>query len=220
MTAANRRPLRSRDWPIIRATARFLAARGISPNTISIASVVFAALAALCLCALPSMSSAGTLALCWLACLFVLARALCNLFDGLVAVEGGRGGKSGELFNDVPDRIADPLILVALGYATIFVPWAPAAGWCAGLLAVMTAYVRTLARSLGAPADFQGPMAKPHRMAVVMGACFIAPFETLLSLPAGSVFVAALLVIIAGCVVTLWRRARSAYIFMENRANV
>ena len=219
-TPGNRRPLRSRDWPVIRAAARFLAARGVSPNAISIASVVFAAAAALCLCALPALSSGGTLLLCWLAGLCVLGRALCNLLDGLVAVEGGRGTKSGELFNDIPDRIADPLILVAVGYATIFVPWAPAAGWCAGLLAVMTAYVRTLARSLGAPADFQGPMAKPHRMAVIMGACVLTPFEHFVSLPAGALFTAALLIIIAGCVVTLWRRAYAAFMHMENSGPV
>lgn len=216
----NRRPLRSRDWPAIRSSARFLAARGMSPNAISIASVAFAAAAALCLWALPVTSFGGSLLLCWLAGLCVLARALCNLLDGLVAVEGGRGTKSGELFNDIPDRIADPLILIALGYATVFVPWAAAAGWCAALLAVMTAYVRTLARSLGAPADFQGPMAKPHRMAVVMGACALTPFESLLSLPAGSVFTAALLVVIAGCIVTLWRRARTAFIHLENSGHV
>ena len=212
----NRRPLRSRDWPAIRGAARFLAARGVSPNAISIASVAFAAAAALCLYALPALSFTGTLFLCWMAALCVLGRALCNLLDGLVAVEGGRGTRSGELFNDIPDRIADPLILVAVGYAGDFMSWSPAAGWCAGLLAVMTAYVRTLARSLGAPVDFQGPMAKPHRMALVMGACVLTPFESLAGLPAGAVFTAVLILIIAGCVVTLWRRARAAFIFMEN----
>ncbi len=33
---------------------------------------------------------------------------LANLFDGMVAVEGGLGTPSGILFNDFPDRIADP----------------------------------------------------------------------------------------------------------------
>lgn len=216
---ATRRPIRSRDWPLIRGTARFLTARGASPNHISIASVGFAALAGLCLFNLPSASFGAGLLLSWCAGLCILTRALCNLFDGLVAVEGGRATKSGELFNDIPDRIADPLIIVAAGYATVLMPWAAAAGWCAGLLAVMTAYVRTLARSVGAPTDFRGPMAKPHRMMVMMIACLIAPFETYAGLPAGTVFLAALLIIIAGCVVTLWRRARTAYIYLEGRGN-
>ena len=31
----------------------------------------------------------------------------------MVAVEGGKSTPSGELFNDIPDRVVDPLILVA-----------------------------------------------------------------------------------------------------------
>ncbi|MBU0858976.1 MAG: CDP-alcohol phosphatidyltransferase family protein, partial [Alphaproteobacteria bacterium] len=87
------------------------------------------------------------------------------------------------------------------------------------LLAVMTAYVRTLGRSLGAPADFQGPMAKPHRMMVVMVACLLTPFETIF-LPPGAIFLLALLVIIGGCVMTLWRRAQTAYLYLEGRTDV
>ena len=92
-------------------------------------------------------------------------RLLCNLFDGMVAGEGGKGTASGELFNDFPDHIADPMILIATGYTTTVFPWAPALGWAAGLGAVMPAYVRTLGASLGAPVDLRGPMAKQHRMA-------------------------------------------------------
>jgi hypothetical protein len=64
------------------------------------------------------------------------------------------------IFNDIPDRISDALLLVSAGYAISIISWGAALGWCAALLAVMTAYVRTLAASLGAPVNFQGPMAK------------------------------------------------------------
>ena len=74
-----------------------------------------------------------------LAAVFIQCRLLCNLFDGMVAVEGGKGTPSGELFNDIPDRIADPLILIAAGYATTVVPWAAPLGWAAGLGAVFGA---------------------------------------------------------------------------------
>ena len=36
---------------------------------------------------------------------------LANLLDGLVAVEGGRRSPTGELFNEVPDRVSDVLVL-------------------------------------------------------------------------------------------------------------
>lgn len=214
---AARRPIAARNWAFIRTAARKLAARGVTPNQISLASIAFSAVTALCLCLLPLASPVLTGFLCILALLGLGGRGLCNLCDGLVAVEGGRGTKSGELFNDIPDRIADALILAAAGYATLIVPWAAAAGWCAAVLAVMTAYVRTLARGLGAPVDFQGPMAKARRMAIIATACAITPFEPLLALPSGLSFLIALLVIIVGCVVTVWRRARAAQQFLEGR---
>ncbi len=49
---------------------------------------------------------------------FVQLRLLCNLLDGLVAVEGGLRTKTGEIYNELPDRISDALFLAAAGYAT------------------------------------------------------------------------------------------------------
>ncbi len=210
----NRRPLKAREWGIIRKSARWLSHKDVTPNHISIASIGFSVFATLCLIALPA-GDTMTWVLSWLALLFILCRALCNIFDGMVAVEGGKSTASGELFNDIPDRISDPLIIVAAGYATEIVTWAPALGWCAGLLAVMTAYVRTLARGLGAPSDFRGPMAKTHRMAVIAIACILTPFW-----PQGYIFFIALIVIAVGCIVTIWNRARAAYLFLEGKAHV
>ena len=59
----------------------------------------------------------------------IQCRLLCNLFDGMVAVEGGKKTNSGELFNDIPDRIADPLILVSAGYAVHMVAYGAELGW-------------------------------------------------------------------------------------------
>jgi phosphatidylglycerophosphate synthase len=75
-------------------------------------------------------------------------------------VEGGKQSPVGALYNEFPDRVADSIFLVALGYAALY-PWL---GWLAALLAAMTAYVRASGGSLGLAQDFRGPMAKPHRM--------------------------------------------------------
>src|SRR3546814_9995594 len=83
-----------------------------------------------------------------------------DLFDGLVAVEHARKTPTGVLYNEVPDRVADSLFLVALGYAA-GMPWC---GWLAALLAALTAYIRTLGGTVLGSQDFRGPMAKPHRM--------------------------------------------------------
>src|SRR5690606_16512061 len=81
------------------------------------------------------------------------------------------------IWNELPDRIADTLFLVAAGHAC----QAGWLGWLAALLAVLTAYVRELGRALGRPADFSGPMAKPHRMAALTLTCLVAAAEPLWS---------------------------------------
>jgi phosphatidylglycerophosphate synthase len=105
--------------------------------------------------------------------LCVQARLLCNLLDGMVAIEGKRQSATGALYNEIPDRVADSLFIVALGYAV----GQPELGWFGALAAAVTAYIRVLGGSLGLPQDFRGPMAKPHRMAVLTAACVLGAAE-------------------------------------------
>ncbi|MEP3482689.1 MAG: CDP-alcohol phosphatidyltransferase family protein [Fuerstiella sp.] len=210
----NRRPLKVREGTLPKRIASWLSRRRITPNQISVTSVLFALLAAACLLFLPFVDGAVKWVLPLLAGIWIQCRLLCNLFDGMVAIEGGKGTRSGELFNDIPDRVADPLILVAAGYATTVVPWASAIGWAAGLGAVMTAYVRTLAASIGAPVVFCGPMAKQHRMAIMTVACVAVSVEQKTFGSDWSLLVA-LIVILVGCIVTVGRRARLAYKALE-----
>jgi phosphatidylglycerophosphate synthase len=216
----NRRPLKVRDAKLSKRFARWLSQRKVTPNQISITSLLFALLAAGCLLGMPHGKGALDWLLPILAAAFIQCRLLCNLFDGMVAVEGGKTTASGELFNDIPDRIADPLILVAVGYATTVVPWLAALGWAAGIGAVMTAYVRTLGAAIGAPVDFRGPMAKQHRMALVTLACLLSAAAEPLLWERGWIFVGVLVLIVLGCVVTAARRARSAYLALEGASDV
>ncbi len=202
----SRRPLRSRERGWAKALAGMLARAGVSPNAISLASIGFAALAGPALL-LTSAVGAALQPLLWLiAALGIQLRLLCNLLDGMVAVEGGRGSKSGEVFNDAPDRLADILILVAAGYALPWPAWGGALGWAAATLAVLTAYVRLLGRALGLPQDFCGPMAKQHRMAVLTVACLGSIAEGLLFGNHGWVLGAGLAVIAVGSALTIVRR--------------
>ncbi|HEV2284958.1 MAG TPA: CDP-alcohol phosphatidyltransferase family protein [Steroidobacteraceae bacterium] len=165
--AANRRPLKSRSSGWARALAAALARTAITPNEISVASVVFACGGAAALIGSGAPWALLTCAAC------VQLRLVCNLLDGMVAVEGGKGSPVGGLYNEIPDRIADAALLVAAGYA-VRVPWL---GWCAALLAVATAYLRALGSALGLPQDFRGPMAKQQRMAVLTLACVLGAAE-------------------------------------------
>ena len=215
MNVNGRRYLKFRELGFVQTIAQRLSRRRITPNQISIASIFFAVLGSMCFLLLPDAGSTGKWLLPILAAASIQCRLLCNLFDGMVAIEGGKKTYSGELFNDVPDRISDTLFLVSAGYAISMVSWGDTLGWCAALLAVMTAYVRTLAASLGAPVNFQGPMAKQHRMALLTAACLITAVENSF---AGQSYalLAALIIMIAGCLITLYRRTLSAYRFLES----
>ena len=124
----------------------------------------------------------------------------------MLAVEGGLKSVTGELYNEIPDRIADALILAPLGYA-VGTSWGIALGWAAAAGAVMTAYIRALGASLTGKHDFCGPMAKPHRMFAVTVGCLGMMILDLMQviLP---LMVWTISIINAGIAITIWRRVR------------
>ena len=169
MTDFSRRPIAARNSGWAGRAARWLAATDVTPNQISIASVGFAALAFFAFWAsahVPALPRAFLLLIAAMGCQM---RLICNLLDGMVAIEGGKKSADGPFWNEAPDRAADILILVGLGLAA----GAPGHGWAAAALAVLTAYIRELGRAEGLPADFGGPLAKPQRMALVTGAAVL-----------------------------------------------
>ena len=183
--SADRRPLRTRRAGWSQRLAKALARSRITPNQISVLSMVFAAIGAALLLYPPTPVVLVLVALC------VQLRLLCNLLDGMVALEGGKGSATGVLYNELPDRVADSLFLVPLGYAAGF-GWL---GWLCALLAALTAYIRVTGGSLGLPQDFRGPQAKPHRMFVMtvgclLGAAEIALWNSLYALLGAAVLIA------------------------------
>lgn len=130
-------------------------------------SVGFAGLAGICLVLGARAVLPWHIALLVIAAGLIELRLLCNLMDGMMAVEGGLGTKAGPILNELPDRFSDGMFLVCAGYAVTGPAWGADLGWAAVLLAVLTAYVRALAGSLGATQDFGGPMAKQQRMQVL-----------------------------------------------------
>jgi len=215
-TVTARRPLKSRDTGWAKAMARALLKLRVSPNVISVISVVFAAGAGAALFFTGSAPPPRRMVLLLLAVAGIQLRLLSNLLDGMVAVEGGLKTKSGEVFNDLPDRISDALILVPIGYAVYGLPWGLALGWCAGLLAVFTAYVRMLGGAAGLKQSFAGPMAKQQRMAVLTVACVASIFEARF-LRTGAVLWATLILINLGCVATIVRRTAAIVRELESR---
>ncbi len=205
---AERRPLTSRDTNIARRLAAWLISHNVRANAVSLSSIGFASLAALCLIETRTANLFGVRALLALAALFVQLRLLANLLDGMVAVGSKQASPVGELYNEVPDRVADILILIAAGFAG----GSPALGYGAALAAVLTAYLRALGNSIGVSGLFTGPMAKPQRMATVTAACLYcacAPVHW----PGGPANIGgalrrALVLIVAGGLLTAGRRLR------------
>jgi phosphatidylglycerophosphate synthase len=205
-TATSRRPLKTRERGWAKAAAQLLVKAHVSPNAISILSLVFGGGAGVALYFSGQTPPFARMWLLLLAAAGIQSRLLCNMLDGMVAVEGGRQTKSGEVFNDLPDRIADAILLICAGYAVWEHAYALQLGYGAAMLAVFTAYVRMLGGASGLKQSFIGPMAKQQRMAVLTIACLLSPWEIRLQLRSGSVLWVTLIVINIGCLVTIVRR--------------
>ncbi|MCA9105748.1 MAG: CDP-alcohol phosphatidyltransferase family protein [Planctomycetales bacterium] len=209
----DRRPIKSRQTRWAEAIAKSLATRGVSPNGISIAGLLFALCAGMCF-ALTDGSSELVARGLWLAgAAFCQLRLLCNLFDGMVAIEREIASPQGEIYNEVPDRLADAAIFIGLGHA---VGSDLSLGYGAALVALFVAYVRVAMKSIGAPSDFGGPMAKQHRMAVVtVLACYLSISPIAWRFAWSEVRVV-LVTIIVGGAITAWLRLRKAFRYFEN----
>ncbi|MGD9967671.1 MAG: CDP-alcohol phosphatidyltransferase family protein [Hyphomonadaceae bacterium] len=227
---ADRRPIsqRSRGWA--KALTRALVKSGASPNFISFTSIVFASLAGLCFYVSALAEGGERILLLVGAALFCQLRLLANMMDGMVAVEAGKGSPDGAIWNELPDRFADIAVLVGAGYGVAATGMFDATlGWAAALAAVMTAYVREVGRSAGAPADFSGPMAKPHRMFWMTVFALVSIFDPQIGRSAAAildwghindsgkgVFIAfALWLVLLGSILTTFSRAGRALRFLR-----
>jgi phosphatidylglycerophosphate synthase len=195
----HRRPLASRDAGWARSITRWLAATSVTPNQISMASIVAAAVAGACFWLTGQADGGARATLLIAAAAFCQLRLLCNLFDGMVAIDAGKHAPDGVFWNEFPDRVADMLILVGAGYGASV----PELGWAAAGFAVLTAYTRELGRACGLDVDFSGPMAKQHRMAVITMAALIAALWG----AASQVLAIGLLIVALGGAATALRRA-------------
>ena len=205
----NRRPLKSRSWAWAGWLSARLARSGVRPNGISAISVGFAAVGGALFMLSGTAEGWGRSAALVLAVACIQLRLLCNLLDGMVAIEQGLATPTGPIWNELPDRVADLFLLVGAGYGAQAAGFqvAGSLGWSCAALALLTAYVRELGRGLGQPADFSGPMAKPQRMFALTITGLAAAVEPLWGWN-GEILLIGLGVIAAGTLVTVWKRTR------------
>lgn len=198
-----RREIASRNTAWANNIARKLTRWGVTPNQISMMSVFFALIGGIlliCTVVYPGFNKYVAYIL-FIACM--QSRLLCNLFDGMVAIEGGKKSANGDLYNDMPDRFADALFIIPVGY--VAGGFGIELGWLAALLAILTAYFRWIGAYKTHEHYFSGPMAKQHRMALLtitfaIAACTVPwGYESIVCL-------VALVIMNTGLIITLIRR--------------
>jgi phosphatidylglycerophosphate synthase len=202
----DRRPIATRNRKWAQTSTGWLASRNVSPNAISVAGMCACVVAGIAL----GLTSIANYRILWLiAALGAQLRLTANMLDGMVAIASSRTSKTGELYNEVPDRISDAAVFIGAGFA-----WGGNVmlGYTATILAIFTAYVRAAGKIAGAPNEFCGPMAKQHRMLVITLICVYAAATprswqiiTLNNSQIG-VMTLGLIVIVLGCVITVVRR--------------
>jgi phosphatidylglycerophosphate synthase len=173
---------------------------GIHPNWISCGSIVASAGAAVCFV---HAAAAPWLLIPAVVCCYV--RLWLNMLDGMVALAAGKASRTGEIANELPDRISDVLIFVGVAHSDLC---DPLGGYWAAILALLVAYIGTLGQAVGVQREFSGLMAKPWRMVALHAGAWIT--LGLLWFGDGVIRYGGLtvldwthLVIIAGCVQTL-----------------
>lgn len=203
---SERRPLatRSKRWAIYLAQ---VLSSSVTPNQISVLGMLAGIAAGVCLAATnyEPFTVWGFL----LGAAFIQFRLLCNMLDGMVAVNRQECSSLGELYNEIPDRVSDTAILVGAGYA---VSGHIAFGFWAALAAMFLAYVRAMGKNAGAHQEFCGPMGKPHRMftmTVVSLYAGLVPASYQPGIPGTeqpATITYGLIIILVGCLPTLFRR--------------
>lgn len=185
----------------------------LKPNHISVLSLLFAVLGAVTLVLSTEAAPSARTALLLVTAAAIPLRLLCNMLDGMLAVEKGLHSPTGDLYNEIPDRLADVVLIAGAGYATGTVLLTSTGhnlgvliGWIAATLAAGTAYVRTLGAVQGVGNFFTGPTAKPARMWILALAAIAAIFEPETS--RGTVMLVAVVLIAAGSILTIVNRLR------------
>lgn len=204
MDTPNRRPIKTRSAAWAHTSARALARAGFTPNRVSVIGVAIAMVGGAAFTASHNYTGGHAAALLIAGAIAIQLRLLCNMLDGLIAVENGLKSKLGDVFNEVPDRIEDVGLLLGVGLAAGDA-WGLTLGFVAALLAVGTAYVRLLGGSLGLKQDFCGPFAKPQRMFFLTIAALGAAIEVLIA-DSNRILHWGLALIIVGTAATLVRR--------------
>ncbi len=190
--------LKPRFQALLRPLVERLAARGITPNQVTLAALGLSALEGLLILAF--VTSAFPLLL---LPLVLLLRMVLNAIDGMLAREHGMESALGAILNELGDVLSDSMLYLPLAY----VPGVPAAlVVVVAVLAVVGEMAGLVGLQLGGGRRYDGPMGKSDR-ALVFGAIGLLLG---LGLEPGLWLDALLSIVVLLLVVTVVNRARRA----------
>src|SRR4029077_6221659 len=186
----------------------------IHPDAISYASVVAAAIAAVCF-----WKSGSRPWLLFVGPLFCYLRLWFNMLDGMVALASGKANPRGEILNDLPDRVSDIVIFIGIAHSGLMNPFI---GYWAAIFAVLTAYVGLFGQATGVQREFSGMMSKPWRMVALHLGAWLTYIcgsygGSIQSIGGFTILDWTCLVVIAGCLQTVVVRLKRILIALQNK---
>lgn len=155
----SRRPIADTLRKTASISVRLCVKCNVHPNAVSILSILASAGAGICF----YLSGQSP----WLV---IAAAALCylrlwfNMLDGMVALASNKASRLGEVFNEMPDRASDVIILAGVAHSGLC---NPIIAYWAIIMALAVAYVGTFGQAVGVGRQFGGLMSKPWRMVLL-----------------------------------------------------
>jgi CDP-diacylglycerol--glycerol-3-phosphate 3-phosphatidyltransferase len=161
MTFNTLRPFVSK---VIEPLAEFFVRYEVSPNTVSIASLICAFFAGLSF-----YYSPGSREFVLLAGFLVIFNSIFDALDGVIARKANRATPRGDFLDHVIDRYSDVFIICSIFFA-VYVPWQVGVAAIVGVQ--LTSYLGTQAQALNLGRYYGGIMGRADRLVVVILAAF------------------------------------------------
>ena len=167
---------------VLEPSASVLTRMGLTPNKVSILSLVFAVLAAVCYYYSYSFGSRMNLTA---ALIFVILNSFTDAVDGVMARQNNMQSDRGDFLDHVIDRYADTFIICGIFFAG-YVHWMIGVVALIGVL--ITSYMGTQAQAVGIERLYDGIMGRADRLSlIIIGSAvnIIYPFEVYSIQPLG-----------------------------------
>jgi len=161
MTFNTLRPFASK---VIEPLADFLVKYKVSPDTVSIASLICAFFAGLSFYYSPASRE-----LILLAGILVILNSIFDALDGVIARKSNRATPRGDFLDHVIDRYSDVFIICSIFFAG-YVPWQIGVAAIVGVQ--LTSYLGTQAQALSLGRYYGGIMGRADRLVVLILAAF------------------------------------------------